>query len=560
MVNYLGHHKPAIMSKRSQDSKEESASSREFAKQQHSIETVRSILLREDREYTQSEIAELQEQVAKISAELERLEQVKADSATLVPSIQEELSEITRTAITADRIDMAEAIGPIISEATKVQVRESRDEMAQAIGPIIGEATRIQIRESKEEMATALSPIMMGAINRSIREAMRDLQRQIDARLSQTATNNTLVKRLYYRSQGVDSGAASMRQALPFSIRDVFLIQNQSGLLLAHHTNREVSSDSDLVSAMLTAIRDFVGDAFADDSGARGDLQEVQYGEQQIILENGQEVYVAMVFDGTVPPELHTRMRQFLSELELQDGTALASYDGDPETIRDYKPRLGAFSAEIIETPILTDPVPRDISRLFKLVGGCLGLSLLTFLCFASIFTYKLLPVAFGNNTVAAIVTNVPVATATATTEPTPTLAPTIVPTAEPSATPAPTQTAEPSATPLPTSTPSSTPEPTQTLRPTFTPQPTETPIPTATFSPPRAYSLNAYYTRSEPSINSANGFIITEGTQATIIAVQGSWFLLEWGEDPVLQGWVQEAWIARPDRIPLEIVTPQAP
>lgn len=59
---------------------------------------------------------------------------------------------------------------------------------------------------------------------------------------------------------------SAFRTALPFKVEEVFVIHRESGLLLHHETRDPASmSDSDLISGMLTAIRDFAQDAFGQD-------------------------------------------------------------------------------------------------------------------------------------------------------------------------------------------------------------------------------------------------------------------------------------------------------
>jgi hypothetical protein len=62
------------------------------------------------------------------------------------------------------------------------------------------------------------------------------------------------------------------------------LIHRETGLLLRHVTSEpEALPDSDLVSGMLTAIRDFVGDAVGGDPESDVDLDAIQYGAEAIL-------------------------------------------------------------------------------------------------------------------------------------------------------------------------------------------------------------------------------------------------------------------------------------
>ena len=91
-----------------------------------------------------------------------------------------------------------------------------------------------------------------------VRDALRDLQRQIDSRLQTSANWPRFVRRSYARIRGISPGELALRDGLPVLRTSGVLIQHESGLLLAHYAHEGVGTDSDLVSGMLTAIRDFV--------------------------------------------------------------------------------------------------------------------------------------------------------------------------------------------------------------------------------------------------------------------------------------------------------------
>jgi hypothetical protein len=75
------------------------------------------------------------------------------------------------------------------------------------------------------------------------------------------------------RTVGIPESTLLLRDALPFQVTEVFLVERQSGLLLQHLSHDpETAEDSDLVSGMLTTIRDFVQDTFGRDRVGEVDL------------------------------------------------------------------------------------------------------------------------------------------------------------------------------------------------------------------------------------------------------------------------------------------------
>ena len=126
------------------------------------------------------------------------------------------------------------------------------------------------------------------------------------------------------RARGVSDAEIALREALPFDVLELFLIHRDSGLLLHQLSDTE---DAELVSGMLTAVRDFVQDAFG--RGAEGTLDELHYGDMQIFAEAGKYSYIAAVTRGYEPMGYRSRMRTQVLSLEHKYFKVLRQYDGD---------------------------------------------------------------------------------------------------------------------------------------------------------------------------------------------------------------------------------------
>jgi hypothetical protein len=203
-----------------------------------------------------------------------------------------------------------------------------RDALTALIAPVLGDAIRRQIRDARQEMIEALYPIIGQVVVRAVSEAIRDLARTIDYRMRTSFNPSAIWRRLRVRLSGVSDAEMLLRESLPFEVTEIFLIHRESGLLLQHisHDPR-VSSDSDLISAMLTAIRDFAQDAFG--RGREDHLDEIQYGEQHILIEAAQHAYLAVVIDGIVPSGFRAQMRERIIKVEHAYERILRHYQGD---------------------------------------------------------------------------------------------------------------------------------------------------------------------------------------------------------------------------------------
>ena len=86
---------------------------------------------------------------------------------------------------------------------------------------------------------------------------------------------------------------------LQYRVEQVFLIHRETGLLLQHVSRNRAGQDADQISAMLTAIPDFVRDSFATEAGET--LDALRVGDLAVSVEQGPHAILACVVRGSVP-------------------------------------------------------------------------------------------------------------------------------------------------------------------------------------------------------------------------------------------------------------------
>lgn len=320
----------------------------------------------------------LREQLVEVESQLTSLREALAEeSSSVVPRVTVNLDEITHEAVRKAPHEMAEALGPVIGDATRMQIHRSRDKMVEALGPIIGESIQVQIRESNEEMVEALHPVIGASIVRSVNEAIQELRRSIDARMQSVVRQQNPIAIARARLQGVSAGDLALRNALPYEVRLVFLIQRDSGLLLFPPPLADASGeDYDLIGGMLTAIRDFAQDAFGDQAEDSG-LDEIQYGDERIFVASGTSAYVAVVLKGHEPKGFRNVLRSFVSDLHLYHRREMRDYDGDMASLPgEIADKMAEFHADL--AGVATEKAQKPLSRRLKVGIGATIFLLLT--------------------------------------------------------------------------------------------------------------------------------------------------------------------------------------
>ena len=264
----------------------------------HELETLREILLAQDRE--------------KLEALREEVERLKA------------------------KIDNPEAflqvIEPVIAEALAQRTRTHPKEVAQALAPIISDAVRLQIRENRDAFVSAMVPIMGPLISRTVQEAIQALARRVDEQIRRATSFQFLLKRWWARLRGIPPEEIVLREALPWTPVSVLIIDNKSGIILTqvYREGEEFGKDPDLAAGLLTAIRNFARETFTQNGDApQGTLYELRVDSHTVLMEEGPGFYVAWVGIGVPPMNAHERLQELIGVVQTAASTTLWTANGE---------------------------------------------------------------------------------------------------------------------------------------------------------------------------------------------------------------------------------------
>ncbi|MBX7234568.1 MAG: hypothetical protein K1X65_09310 [Caldilineales bacterium] len=376
------------------------------------------------------------------ASELEALREILlTQDRKQLEALRTELDKVRAQSEDADHL--VALIEPLLIGALAERARTNPDEFAEAIRPVVAAALQKQVQEQRESIIAALTPVIGRTIQRALAEALQTLARQVDSRVQRAFSLGGAWQRLRARMSGVDEGTAALREALPWQTGHVFLIHNDTGLVMAQRSLAADLEDADLMAALLTAIRSFARESF---QGGEGDeaLHEIKYSDQMILLEEGRYTYLALVGRGIPPADIYQTMREALAAVHMNHLAVVRDYRGDPGSEELLAPPLDRLLLGHEAGP----PRPPTTGLVV------LALVFMALLCSCGWLTYRAAP------RVMAALAPTAVLYLTA-----PTATPTLPPSATPTSTPSPT----PTATPTPTASPTTTPTPT----PTPTPSPT---------------------------------------------------------------------------------------
>ncbi|MBO9650678.1 MAG: OmpA family protein [Variovorax sp.] len=241
-----------------------------------------------------------------------------------------------------DPQEFADAIGAVLPEAFSVAVRDER--LGHSIAPAMERATQASIQKNPRTMVDILYPVMGPAIRKAIAETLEGTFQSLNLAFKHSLSWRGLKWRIEAWRTGSTFADTVLKHTAEYRVEHLFLIHRKTGLLIAHVARDDATTrDPQLVSAMLSAIQDFVRDSF-DESGAGGtasrSVDSLRLGDLLLWCEEGPSAFLAAVIHGSPPPVVRTRLGEALGQIHDQWHLPLEEFNGDTAPFEEVESRL----------------------------------------------------------------------------------------------------------------------------------------------------------------------------------------------------------------------------
>jgi len=128
----------------------------------------------------------------------------------------------------------------------------------------------------------------------------------------------------------------------PYALENLFLIHND-GRLVAHVAKEENTNlDKDVISAMFTAVQEFVRDSFQ--KGEVG-LKKLEIGDKNVVIEKGKAAYLALIYSGWPPKETLEMLQMLERDIEERYREKLERWNGTAKTVKGVDRMLQEYMA-----------------------------------------------------------------------------------------------------------------------------------------------------------------------------------------------------------------------
>ncbi len=240
-------------------------------------------------------------------------------------------TEINKIEELKQKLDDPEVFSKKISHVLPQAMNQSAQQgeaLSEAMIPTVEEIVRLSIKKDINKFANALFPVIGPAIRKSITETLKHMLQSLNQVLEHAFSWRGIKWRIESLRTGIPFAQIVLLNSFSFRVDQVFLIHRKSGLLL-HSVEQDdaLSLHADMVSAMLTAIGDFVKDSFQ--VANKQALDNIQLGDFSILIEQGPDLILAVACRGEVSKELRKTMVHIIEHIQARFAHDLEHFKGD---------------------------------------------------------------------------------------------------------------------------------------------------------------------------------------------------------------------------------------
>ena len=183
----------------------------------------------------------------------------------------------------SDRQKFSAKVDPLVAR----QLEDFKRSIPTTMGPVITAALKKEVAESQDKIVDALFPILGKMIKKYVAQEINTLSDKISKQLSFRQKIRSWFGNSKEKELIVDGLA-------PMKIEQVLLVEKKSGLCVGSYSNTE-AIDEEMIAGMLTAIKNFVEDAFRLENQ---NLELLEYELYRIHIQSFERYYVAVALSG----------------------------------------------------------------------------------------------------------------------------------------------------------------------------------------------------------------------------------------------------------------------
>ncbi|MCD6331779.1 MAG: hypothetical protein J7L89_00750, partial [Bacteroidales bacterium] len=217
-----------------------------------------------------------------------------------------------------------------VQPSADISLSPKEEELSEQMYPLIERSLFHSVTNNFQHLADIIFPVMGPAIRKAIQEAMKKLTESVNHSLENSLSPRSIAWRIQALFTGKSYGDIVLQHSFIYQVNHIFLIHKKTGLLIRQVSHEAAAErESDLISAMLSAIRDFIRDSF--DAEESDEVQQIHVGNQAIWIEASPHAILAAVIEGEAPLSLRDLMVKTVEQIHREYTAELDAFEGETE-------------------------------------------------------------------------------------------------------------------------------------------------------------------------------------------------------------------------------------
>lgn len=240
------------------------------------------------------------------------------------------LGEKCHLVTNAVKKDARNMVGEVLTEALHDR-QKSDGSVNKVLQPLIEESVQHSVTHHSDRLVSSLYPLMGSLVRKSVAAFLTDFMEKTNQLIENSLTIKGLKWRIKAKQSGLTFAQYVAAQTFVYRVEHVFLIHRETGLLLnSVNLIDQTKNDVDLISSMLTAINDFVGDSFmTNEDGLKEELQTVSTDNFNLLIKPGPSAIVVAAVTGNPPQQVNDQLQFTLEDIHRLYVDDLNQFTGD---------------------------------------------------------------------------------------------------------------------------------------------------------------------------------------------------------------------------------------
>ncbi|GAC13631.1 OmpA family protein [Aliiglaciecola lipolytica] len=223
-----------------------------------------------------------------------------------------------------------EIVGDVVIEAIHDR-QKLNQEFTTVLTPVVQQSVEKSVKNQSEQFVGYLYPLVGRLVRKSVTAFLSEFVEKTNEVIENSLTFKGITWRIKAWQSGVSFSQYVASQTFVFKVEQVLLIHRETGILL-NSVSQSVSdsTDGDLISAMLTAINDFVSDSFGSQKNtSEQNLEVIKTEDFSLVIKRGPQLLLVAAVTGNIPQNISTKFQitnEYIHKLYAKE---IANFNGD---------------------------------------------------------------------------------------------------------------------------------------------------------------------------------------------------------------------------------------